>query len=340
MKDFWKSKNVLVTGATGFIGSWLTETLVKNGANVKVLVNDKDPFGIDGIKHLEKNIKMVCGDIRDKELVGKLVENCEIVFHLAAITQVLYAIKNPGETIDVNVDGTFNVLEGIRKGNGDQFLVYVSTDKVYGEPKCLPIDEDHPLSAKSPYDASKVAADRLVYAYYVTYGIKETILRWSNAYGGRDANLLRAVPDFVTSILNNKPVIIRGNGKHVRDFMYVADIVNALLLAAKKQNVSCGEAFNFGTERPTSVEELASMVIQIFGSNMKPVILGKDTPGEITTQYLSFRKAEKVLGWKPTIGLQRGLELTIDWYKENLWWQEVMKRVDNFYKLNISSGHI
>jgi dTDP-glucose 4,6-dehydratase len=338
MANFWKSKNVLITGATGFIGSWLAETLVKNNVNVTVLVNKNDPFGDDAIKHLKKDIKIVYGDIKNRKLIERLVKNYKILFHLAAITQVLYSIKNPGETIAVNLGGTFNILEGMRKNKSNQFLVYVSTDKVYGEPQYLPIDENHPLSAQSPYDATKVAADRLVYAYYKTYGIKTTILRWSNTYGGRDANLLRVVPDFLTSVLNNKPPIIRGNGKHLRDFIYITDVVNAILLAGEKQNLSNGEAFNLGTKKPTSIKELANLIIKLSNNKneMKPIILGKDTPGEINRQYLTFEKAKKILGWQPKIDLETGLKMTINWYKENPWWENVMKRINKFYGIKIS----
>jgi len=335
MVNFWKSKNVLITGATGFIGSWLTETLVKNNANVTVLVKKNDPFRENAIKHLKKDIKIAYGDIRDERLIETLVKKREIIFHLAAITQVLYSIKNPEETIAVNLGGTFNTLEGMRKSNRNQFLVYVSTDKVYGEPKYLPIDENHPLSAESPYDATKVAADRLVYAYHRTYGIRATILRWSNTYGGRDANLLRAVPDFITSVLNNKPPVIRGHGKHLRDFLYINDVINAILLASEKQSSSNGEVFNLGTKKPTSINELANLIIKLSNCKTKPIILGRDTPGEINRQYLEFEKAKKILGWEPKIDLEKGLKMAINWYKENSWWKNVMKRVNKFYGIKI-----
>jgi len=338
MKNFWKQKNILITGATGFIGSWLTEALVKNKANITVLVKKQDPFREDAIKHLKKDIKVVYGDTRDKKLIENLVKKHEIIFHLAAITQVLYSIKNPKETIDVNIGGTFNILEGMKKERekGRQFLVFVSTDKVYGEPIYLPIDENHPLSAESPYDATKVAGDRLVYAYHRTYGIRATILRWSNTYGGRDANLLRTVPDFVTAILNNTAPVIRGNGKHLRDYIYITDIINALLLAGEKQNSSNGQVFNLGTKKPTSVKELANLIIKLSKKNkMKPIILGRDTPGEINKQYLSFDKAKKILGWEPKIDLKTGLKMTINWYKENRWWEKTMRRVNKFYGIKI-----
>lgn len=332
MVNFWEHKKVLVTGATGFIGSWLTESLVKNGSDVTMLVNEGDPFEIDAVKHLKKDIKIVYGDIRNKELVARIVKKFEIICHLAAATQVLYSIKNPEEALSVNLWGTFNILEGMRKSAAKPFLIFVSTDKVYGEPIHLPIKEDHPLSAKSPYDASKVAADRLVYAYYTTYGINATILRWSNAYGGRDANLLRVIPDFVNSVINKRPLVIRGSGEHIRDFLHVDDVVRAILLVGENQKVTNGEVFNLGTNKPISVKDLAHLVIKITGHNeVKPVILGKSTPGEIDRQYLSYEKANRILGWKPQVDLQTGIKRTLDWYENNPWWKETMERVGKFY---------
>lgn len=332
-KDFWKSKNVLVTGGTGFIGSWLIETLMQAGAKVTALVERNSPFGIDAIKHLANDIELVYGDIRDSQLVANVVEAKDVVFHLASITQVLYAIKNPEETVTVNVGGTLNILEGIRGNGGEQFLVYASTDKVYGEPKYVPIDEEHPLIGKSPYDASKIAADRLVYAYHATYGLRCSIVRWSNTYGGRDANILRAVPDFVMSVLNGNPPVIRGDGKHIRDYMYITDAVEGIISAAENNELSNGEAFNLGTEKPTSVEDLTRLIIRVSGNDdkLEPIISGKPTRGEIAVQYLSSKKAREVLGWKPTVDLEWGLNATIEWYQENMWWKSVMDRVVDFY---------
>ncbi|MEM7815224.1 MAG: GDP-mannose 4,6-dehydratase [Candidatus Aenigmatarchaeota archaeon] len=325
---FWDSKSVLVTGATGFIGSWLTEELVKLGAKITVLLND-DSFGNHAVKHLSDDIQFVKGGVEDCAAIKTAAKDKDVIFHLAAITQVLYSIKNPLKTFSVNLGGTLNVLEAVRKSQNNPFLVYVSTDKVYGEPEYLPIDEKHSLSAKSPYDASKVAADRAVYAYHKAYGIRSSILRWSNAYGGRDANILRAVPDFVTSVLDGKPPVIRGNGRHIRDYMYISDIIRALICAAEKQSVSNGEVFNFGTKKPTSVLELAEKIVNLSGNcNIEPKILGRDTPGEINQQYLSYVKAAKLLGWSPKVDLDAGLKETISWYKSNPWWRDVMVAVN------------
>lgn len=329
--EFWNDKKILVTGATGFIGSWLTEELVKRNSNVTVFVKKDDPLREDAIKHLAEKIKIVYGDIRNKSPVEVAVKDQEIIFHLAAFSQVINSMLNPVETVEVNTIGTMNFLEAVRKSNLDQTFVFASTDKVYGEPQYLPIDEKHPLSAKSPYDASKLAADRLTFSYFVSYGIKASISRWSNTIGGRDANHLRALPDFIISLLNNKSPTIRGDGKHVRDYMYVTDSTNGIMLLAEKINLTKGESFNFGTERPTSVMELADLVIKTMNleNKFKPVILNNPTPGEINKQFLSAKKATEILKWKPEISLEEGVKRTIEWYSQNRWWEDVINRVKN-----------
>lgn len=326
----WKGKSVLVTGATGFLGSWLTERLVKEGASVSALV-EKECTRKACISHLS-GVKQITGDVRDPELMGKIVRNKDTVFHLAAITQVIYAIKNPFETFDVNLNGTLNILEALRKNEGP-FLVYMSTDKVYGEPKRLPIEADDPLSAKSPYDASKLAADRACYSYHKTYGTKLSIARSSNIYGGREANELRAVPDFVRSLLRLQPPVIRGSGIHERDFIYVDDIVNGLVSVAENSSKTNGEAFVFGTGRPVSILELAKISIKCSGLKMEPTVLGKPTPGEIDKQYVSYKKAREILGWQPKTSLEKGLSLTLKWYRENPWIEDVIKATSERYNI-------
>ena len=334
--SFWKNKKVLVTGATGFIGSWLTERLVNLGSDVTAFIKENDPIDLDSLLTVKNKIRTIYGDIRKIDTISNALKDQEIVFHLAAITQVIYSIRNPTETVEVDVNGTLNILEAIRNNSLDTSLIFASTDKVYGEPKYLPIDEEHPLLAKSPYDASKLAADRLTSSYYNTYGIKSSIIRWSNTFGGRDSNILRAVPDFITSLLNNKPPVIRGNGKHIRDYMYVSDAVDGILLVAENRNKSSGEAFNIGTEKPTSVLDLSKLIIKLMKleNKLSPILMNNPLIGEIGVQYLSYKKANQVLGWEPKVSLEEGLIKAIDWYKNNTLWFNVMERVSNFYDID------
>lgn len=332
---FWKDKRVAVTGATGFIGSWLTNTLMRYGADVTILVRKDSPRGKDAIANFSEGARILTGDIRDQESVSELIKDKDIIFHLAAITQVVFSKINPIIGFSINLGGTMNVLESLRNSNNGTFMVYMSTDKVYGEPNKLPIDEDNSLSSKSPYDASKLAADRLVYSYHSTYGTRAAILRPSNTVGGHDANFLRIVPSFITSLINESPPRIRGNGHNIRDYMYVKDLVRGIMLAGQRSDVTNGEVLNFGTGRPTSVLELASTLINISNNNggMKPIIQNGDTKGEISNQFISSRKVREKLGWKAMYCLEEGLRETYSWYSNNREWFNVMNRVRQFYGL-------
>jgi CDP-glucose 4,6-dehydratase len=333
MEFDFAGKRVLVTGATGFIGSWLTEKLIDSGADVSVLINKDGPLGLGGISDFIKKVKPFYGDITKIETIKPALTDQEIVFHLAALTQVIHSFTMAKKFLDVNATGTTNILDELRNSKSLELFVYASTDKVCGEPKYLPVDEEHTLSAKSPYDASKLAGDVMTSAYHSTFGLPTTITRWSNTIGGRDSNILRAVPDFVTSIMNKKPPTIRGDGKQVRDYIYVTDSVSGILAAADKIKKANGEVFHLGTERPSSVLEIANLVIEKMGmkGKMKPVVLGKNNPGEIDKQYLSSKKAREVLGWKPEVSLEEGVEKSVDWYKSHPEWYDLMMRVKKYW---------
>ena len=332
-KKFFKDRRIAITGANGFTGSWLVEKLVNNEAKVTILLKRNSIVGKRSLRGFEDRINIVYGDIRDVKSVQKLVKNSEVVFHLAAVSQVIYSKLDPVATFAINAEGTLNVLESIRKTNVNPFLVYMNTDKVYGEPKYLPIDEEHQISAKSPYDASKLAADRLVSSYYTTYGINSSIVRCSNIIGGKDANFLRIVPGVIRAIIKNKSPVIRGNGKSIRDYMHVSDAISALLLVAEKQNISKNQVFNIGTENPTSVINITNKLLKIAKVNtIKPKILGTVSSYEINKQYLSNKKAMAQLDWSPKYSLDDSLTQTFDWYTKNMWWQEIISDVEKYYK--------
>lgn len=323
----------MVTGASGFIGSWLTEKLLASGAEVSVLINKDGPLGLGGISDFSDKVKIFYGDITKPETIAPAVKDQEIVFHLAALTQVIHSFTMAKRFLDVNAVGTTNMLDAVRDSKSLELFVYASTDKVCGEPKYLPVDEEHPLSAKSPYDASKLAGDVMTSAYHSTYGVPTTTTRWSNTIGGRDANILRAVPDFITSIMNNRPPTIRGDGRQVRDYIYVTDSVSGILSAAKNSQKAKGGVFHLGTERPTTVLEIANIVIDKMGmmGKMEPVVLGKNNPGEIDEQYLSSKKAREVLGWKPEVSLEDGIQKSAEWYRAHPEWYDLMLRVKKYW---------
>ncbi len=334
MTGFFDGKEIAITGANGFVGSWLTEALVNRGAKVTILLRKNSIVGRRSIKSVLGDISIIYGDIREAKPIKELVKDKDIIFHLAAITQVIYAKNRPVETFDVDANGTLNLLEAIRASKDQPFMVHMSTDKVYGEPQRLPIDESHPLLGKSPYDVSKLAADCLVHSYHTTYGMRSSVIRCSNIIGGRDGNFLRIVPDTIRAIIKKERPKIRGNGMNLRDYMHVKDAVNALMLVAERQKTSTGEAFNIGTERPTSVLDITNMIIRAAGKQgaIKPKVLNQDLTGEIDKQYLSSKKARSKLGWKPKYSLEDGISESVDWYTSNLWWQEVLDDNISYYR--------
>jgi len=312
----------------------LTEELVKTGAHVTVLAKPNDPAGMESIKHLLGNLNVLHGDINSIDVCREAVKHQDLVFHLAAETQVAYCLKFPRRAFKVNALGTLNLLEAIRVSSSDPFMLHASTDKVYGDPQYLPIDENHPLNPKSPYEASKLAGEKLVEAWHSSYGVRCCILRWSNTIGGRDANYLRIVPDVISSLLSGQAPIIRGTGKHVRDYMYVDDTVKSLFAVASNVQECDGQVFNVGTGKPTTVIELTELLIKLMGyeGKVKLAVLNRQIKGEIDTQYLSSKKIRGKLGFVPRFDLESSLRLTIEWYRRNPWWLGVMTKVREHYQ--------
>lgn len=322
VKKFWHKRRVLITGGSGFIGSWLTLSLLKHGAEVVLLVkgNIKNPLltarVLKGVKAITR------ADITDFSKTKKIFQKYRVdtCFHLAGQPIVGVANESPFPTFNANIKGTWDILEAARQ-TGVKRLIIASADKVYGEQRGLPYTEDMPLSAVHPYGASKICAELLSRTYLNTYGLPVAILRSSNAYGGGDINFSRIIPGTIKAVLNNRNPVIRGDGSSLRDFIYIADIVNAYLALAEslhKDNVK-GESFNFGSGRPVSMLDLVTMIIRISGrKGLKPVVLGRSSPkNEISRQYLSIKKAGRVLGWHPQYDLEKGLRLTINWYENS-----------------------
>lgn len=320
MED-WNNCNVFVTGANGFVGSWLTKALVKRGAKVIILIRDEIPgssLSYTGIYNKLGGI--VKGTLTDYKTVERVFNEYEIdtCFHLAAQAIVSAANRSPLSTFESNIKGTWNILEAARNAQTLERLIVASSDKAYGEHDKLPYTEEFCLHALHPYDASKACADILTRSYFNTYNLPVVVIRCANIYGGGDLNFSRIIPDTIRSVLASKDPVIRSDGTPVRDYIYIEDVVDAYLSLAEKLEKVNGEAFNFGTNLPISVLDLVNNMIKISGKTyLKPIIKGKGkTKGEIDRQYLSCEKALKILGWKPKYDLNKGLRETIEWYRK------------------------
>lgn len=317
-RDYWKDKNVFVTGCTGLLGSWLTARLVEYGASVVGLIRDLVPRSNLYEAGVDASINVVRGALEDFAVLQRALNEYEIdtVFHLGAQTIVGTANRSPLSTFEANIKGTWNVLEACRVSTLVKRIVVASSDKAYGKQEILPYSEEAPLQGRHPYDVSKSCADLLCRAYYETYGLPVCVTRCGNFYGGGDLNFNRIVPGTIRSVLESTPVIVRSDGSYVRDYLYIEDAVDAYLLLAEKmdEQVIQGEAFNFSCENPITVLELVARIMQLMGSSEQPRVLNQAT-NEIPEQYLSARKAARFLGWRPQCVMEEGLRRTIAWYE-------------------------
>lgn len=322
----WQDNRVFITGGTGFVGSWLLNELVNRGARITILVRGIHSKTFQKLLLSdEKPDSVVLGRLEDLNLIERIINEYEIevCFHLAAQAIVSVANKNPLSTFHSNILGTWNLLEACRRSNTLKCLIVASSDKAYGEPKSLPITEDHPLLASYPYDASKACSDILARTYYKTYGLPVAVARCSNIYGGGDLNFSRIVPGTIRSVLLDENPIIRSDGSPLRDYLYISDVVSAYIRLAEniERTDVKGQPFNFSTRKPLSVLQIVEKIIEISGkTHLKPRILGRASP-EIQAQYLSSDKAYKTLNWTAKITIEKGLEETIRWFDRNrtLW---------------------
>jgi len=313
-----KGKKVFITGADGFIGSWLTKRIVEAGAEVTVLLRDrKREARLRAVQLLDK-VNVVYGSVEDINVIMRAFNeyDIELAFHLAAQTLVGVANTSPLSTFESNIKGTWNVLEAARILKLPN-LIIASSDKAYGDQEKLPYTEEFALQGKHPYDVSKSCADLLAQAYAKTYGLNIAITRCGNVYGGGDTNMSRVVPGTFQSIIKGERPVIRSDGTPIRDYLYVEDVVDAYMtLAEAMETRKIIGAFNFGTNNPISVIEMVKMILNVTGSDLEPLIEGKAS-NEINKQYLDSTKAEKVLGWKAKHTVEEGLVKTYAWYREN-----------------------
>ena len=320
ISTFWQDRPVFVTGATGLVGSWLVRRLLGLGAEVVCLVRDWVPQSELVRARLIDQVKVVRGDVRDQELLERILGEYEIrsVFHLAAQSTVGVANRNPVSTLDVNIRGTWALLEACRRSPTVKQIVMASSDKAYGDQTVLPYTESAPLQGQHPYDASKSCADLLGQMYAKTYQLPVCITRCGNFYGGGDLNWNRIIPGTIRSILRGERPVIRSDGSYVRDYFYVEDGAAVYVLLAEQLAARPelrGEAFNFSHELRITVLELAETILAAMGSNLQPDVRN-EASNEIKSQYLDASKARRVLNWSPSFTLETGLQATIRWYEQ------------------------
>lgn len=308
---------ILITGGAGFIGSHLCERFTTEGHTVVCL----DNFMTGGLGNIRgllcvKHFKWVNGDVRDFDLLEKIIRDVDVIIHLAAQIHVDRSMLEPKLTYDVNVFGTLNILELARRHDINK-VIHTSTSEVYGSAQYVPMDEKHPLDAPHPYGASKIAADRMCNAYFQTYGLNVCVIRPFNTFGPRqkDTGYGGAISIFVKRCLNKVPPIIYGDGKQTRDYTYVKDLVEAYDLVLKYDK-TLSEPINFGTGKEIAIVDLANKIINFcnVGRRIKPVHVSA-RPGEVNRLVADFSRAKKLLGWEPKYTLDNGLKEFIEWYK-------------------------
>lgn len=311
----------LVTGARGFAGSWLAKLLLEDG--VEVVGFDRETTRPSGLELLgiADEVDDVVGDIRDGEALAGLIEANSVTgaFHLAAQATVGDANASPVPTLEVNIGGTWTLLEACRRG-GVERVVVASSDKAYGAHERLPYTERDALQPVFPYDVSKAAADLIARSYWHTYELPVAVTRFANIYGGGDLNFSRLIPETVTAALDGRRPVIRSDGTPERDFLYVEDVARAYLAiaGALADGRAGGEAFNAGWGQPHSVREVVELVCEIAGTGVEPAFRGEGNPeGEIERQYLDSAKIGEVTGWQPQVDLREGLRRTLEWYREH-----------------------
>lgn len=313
---------VLVTGSDGFIGSHLTEELVKKGYQVRAFVyyNSFNTWGWLDIlpQEIMKNVEVFQGDIRDPNGVEEAVKDVDAVFHLAALIAIPFSYHSPDTYVDTNIKGTLNVLQSARK-LGTKRVLITSTSEVYGTAQYVPIDENHPFQGQSPYSATKIGADRLAESFYRSFQLPVTIVRPFNTYGPRQS--ARAViPTIITQLLAGKTEIKLGALTPTRDFNYVKDTVNGFISIYESEKL-IGEEINIATQKEIAIGELAEELIRQINPKAKIICDEKrfrPKKSEVNRLLGGNKKILSLTNWKPMYSLEEGLKETISFFKDNL----------------------
>ena len=319
-----KNKLILVTGCYGFVAQHLIHNLLLNNNRVIGIYNKKYQLKIFNNKNYINKKKLIEKkvDIRDKKFLINLFKKYKFdyCYHLAAISQVLTSNQSPEETYEINVFGTINLLESAKLYRPKIKFIFSSSDKAYGSSKKLPYKEDFPLNGLNPYDASKACADIISRSYAKAFNLQVCVTRFVNIYGPGDVNWDRIIPGTIKSLINNKKPILRSNGRFLRDYLFIDDVVNGyIMLGNAMQNKKVkGLAINFGSGKPITVLNLVKKMLKINNNNSKFYIIKNKVKNEIKDQYSGYQLAKETIHWKPKISLEEGLVKTFSWYKKRI----------------------
>ncbi|ALM75212.1 SDR family oxidoreductase [Thermococcus barophilus] len=302
-----KNKLIVVTGGAGFIGSHIAEELTKDN---DVIVIDNLYSG--KVENVPENVKFIQADIRDYESIAEIISQADYVFHEAALVSVVESVEKPILTEEINVLGTLNILKALSEGHGK--LIFASSAAVYGDNQKLPLKEDEKPKPLSPYGVTKVSGEYYCRVFYELYGVPTVTLRYFNVFGERQGynQYAGVISIFINRALKNEPLIIFGDGKQTRDFIYVKDVVKANILVAEKEKAN-GEVFNVARGERTTILELAMKIIDATNSSSS-IIFDKPRPGDIKHSQADISKIKK-LGFKPDYSLKEGLLRMIEWYR-------------------------
>ena len=323
-----QNKKILVTGADGFIGSHLTEELIRRGFNVRafVLYNSFNSWGwLDHAEpEIKKSLDVFSGDVRDPHGVKTAMKGCDVVFHLAALIGIPYSYHSPDTYVDTNIKGTLNIVQAARE-LGVAKVLHTSTSEVYGTARFVPITEEHPLQGQSPYSASKIGADQIAMSFYLSLGTPVSIVRPFNTYGPRQS--ARAViPTVITQIASGSRKIKLGAMHPTRDFNYVKDTINGFISVAESDKTA-GEVINIGSNYEISIGDTVKLIAELMNAE---IVIDTDAQrirpenSEVERLWAENAKAKKLTEWQPAYGqregFKKGLQETIDWFinPENL----------------------
>ena len=328
-KNFWANKNVLITGITGFVGSNLAKNLIALGANVTGISKSQKIESLFFYEDINKRCNLVYGNLVDKEFIKNTLRKhkIEICFHLAAQIEVGHAKSYPFETWESNIRGTYTFLEAIRtSGKKVKSVIMASSDKAYGEHgiKKMPYKESYELKPIFPYDTSKACADMIARTYASNlYNLPVVVTRFSNIYGPGQLNFTALIPEAIRSSIENKTFVARGNGKSIRDYIYIDDIVDVYKIIAKNlykyPKKYSGEIFNAGTNIKHSTQYIVKKIFFLNNKSTKDIFnKKKKTSGEISVQYMNYKKLYKYFKWKPKHKFENVLPDLYNWYKNYL----------------------